>query len=210
MFRPIFIKQNKETFIDHLVTMTILWIIPLILVSIGGVLLSLIFNAHLTDSVFIMIIGVSMIAGFVLFPYFYTKRKYNVTFHDLGIKPFTLKELTIDILFILCLYFYLSTKDYSLNFIFISSIQMLLVASTEEFWARGTICYLLGKISENKWFIIVISSLSFAFLTHMNEPFMDNVLYRLPGSLIMGFIFMHTKNLRYTIIFHFSYNLINI
>jgi membrane protease YdiL (CAAX protease family) len=208
--KSIILKQDKETFIDHVVTLIILMVIPLLLVSVGGVLLSLILDGIVTDFVVIMIIGVSMTAGFVIFPYLYIKKKYNIRFHDLGIKQFTLKEVILDILIVLCLYFYLFTKDYSIHFLIISSIQMLLVASTEEFWARGTICYLLGKLSENKWVVIVVSSLAFAFLTHMNEPFTDNLLYRLPGALIMGIIFMHTKNLRYTILFHFSYNLMNL
>jgi membrane protease YdiL (CAAX protease family) len=208
--KAIILKQDKESYIDHLLTLIILMIIPILLVSVSGVILSLFAANILTDFVSIMIIGVSMAAGFVIFPYLYTKKKYNIGFNDLGIKPFSFNELMLEFFIILSLYLYLYTQDYSLNFLMISSIQMLLVASTEEFWARGTICFLLGKISKNKWFIILVSSLSFAFLTHMNEPVTDNLLYRLPGALTMGIIFMYTKNLRYTILFHFAYNILSL
>ncbi|RHW43309.1 CPBP family intramembrane metalloprotease [Neobacillus notoginsengisoli] len=200
--------QNKDKLINSIVTLIIMMILPLLVVSTVGVLLSITFSDFESDLSSVLIIGISMIFGFVFVPIIYIKKIYKLNLKDIGISEFSKREIIIETFVLLCLYAYLISSDMSIYSIFISSIQMLIVATTEEFWARGVICYLLNQIVENKWFIILASSLSFAFLTHMNEPFMDNLLYRLPGSVVMGVIFVYTKNLRYTILFHYIYNLV--
>lgn len=202
-------KQDKEGWIDLIVHLIILLIVPLLLVSIVGVIFAFAFAGIHHDFAAVIIVGISMTAGFILFPYLLAKKIYNPRLDDLGLKQFTVTEVIIQIAAITALYLFLSTKDYSFVHLLMISLQMLIVAATEEFWARGIICYMLKKIVDNKWFVLIVSSLAFAFLTHLNEPLLDNLLYRLPGGFVIGYIFLQTNNLRYAIMFHFAYNLIN-
>ncbi|WP_427181637.1 CPBP family intramembrane glutamic endopeptidase [Paenibacillus sp. TC-CSREp1] len=158
----------------------------------------------------LLIIGISMSAGFILVPYLYLRKLYQVQREELGIAVFHPLEFVIIGITLAALYLYLYGKGISSQVLILSTVQMFIVAVTEEFWARGAMCFVIRKLYNKTWFVVLLSSVCFAFVTHMNEPIMDNVLYRLPGSILMGIIYVKTNNLRYTILFHFTYNLMNI
>ena len=104
------------------------------------------------------------------------------------------------------LYIYL-LSNYDIKAIVLLSVQTLIVAISEEFWARGVLFYILRKLF-NSWFVVVLmSSVIFVFITHMNRDTIENFLYRMPGALIMGFIYQKTKKLQYSILFHYIYNI---
>lgn len=197
-------KDNSNIVIDILFVL----FVPLLLVPLLGLILY--FSIPNVDSTAlnISIVFLSMVAGFCILPYIYLKKKYNLTIGDFGIKALNVKTAILGIVCLILLEGYLFYTGRTISFLVVNSIQMAIVAFTEEFWARGAMCYLLAKISTRPWFIILLSSLSFAFLTHINEPFIDNLLYRLPGALVMGIIYVRTRNLLYTVLFHFSYNMV--
>jgi len=205
-----FIPSNKTSKdrISVMMDTLVLLFFPLMIVAISGVILFSLFPN--SETLNLLIIAISMGLGFCILPYLYLKRQYNVEFTSFGIKSLSKLDCLLLLLVFGGVSSYLLWTGETYSFVFLNSVQMLIVASTEEFWARGAICYILSKINNNPWFIIIVSSICFAFLTHINEPFIDNLIYRLPGALIMGFIFVKTKNLVYTILFHFSYNMLTL
>lgn len=125
---------------------------------------------------------------------------------ELGLKKFSKKDCVICTSCCLVLYIYL-LSNYDIKAIVLLSVQTLIVAISEEFWARGVLFYILRKLF-NSWFVVVLmSSVIFVFITHMNRDIIENFLYRMPGALIMGFIYQKTKKLQYSILFHYIYNI---
>lgn len=57
------------------------------------------------------------------------------------------------------------------------SVQTLIVAISEEFWARGVLFHILRKIFSSWFVIVLISSVIFVFVTHMNRDIIENLLY---------------------------------
>ncbi|MEK5231759.1 CPBP family intramembrane glutamic endopeptidase [Lysinibacillus sp. FSL K6-0232] len=197
-------KDKSNIVIDILFVL----FLPLLLVPLLGLILYFSFPNVDSRAFSIFVVFLSMASGFCILPYIYMKKKYDLTIGDFGIRALNIKTAIIGIVYLILLEVYLFYTGHTVSFLVVNSIQMAIVAFTEEFWARGAVCYLLYKISNRPWFIILLSSLFFAFLTHINEPFIDNLLYRLPGALVMGIIYVRTRNLLYTILFHFSYNMI--
>ncbi|WP_054768268.1 CPBP family intramembrane glutamic endopeptidase [Lysinibacillus parviboronicapiens] len=199
-------KNRSNVVIDILFVL----FLPLILVPLSGLVLY--FSFPNADSIVwhISIVFLSMASGFCFLPYLYLRKMYGISIGDFGIKTLNLRMVMIGVVSLILVEGYLYVSGQTFSFLVVNSIQMAIVAFTEEFWARGALCFLLAKISTKPWFIILLSSLCFAFLTHINEPVMDNLLYRFPGALVMGMIYVRTGNLFYTIVFHFSYNMISI
>jgi len=209
-WRAFSVKRQKENIIEVIGHFLILLILPTLMVSISGIVMSFLVPGNSEWVSLFLIIGVSMTVGFILFPYAYLKKLYQVKREELGVRSVQYLEIIIGCITLIFLYSYLFSKGIDFQVLILSTVQMCIVAVTEEFWARGAMCYIIRKLSNRAWFVVLLSSICFAFVTHMNEPFMDNVLYRLPGSIVMGVIYVKTNNLRYTVLFHFTYNLLNI
>ena len=126
---------------------------------------------------------------------------------ELGIKKFSKKDSVICTICCLVLYIYL-LLNYEMRAIVLLSVQTLIVAISEEFWARGVLFYVLRKIFSNWLAVVLISSVIFVFVTHMNRDIIENLLYRMPGALIMGLIYQKTEKLQYSILFHYIYNIL--
>ncbi|CAH2713687.1 hypothetical protein BACCIP111895_00841 [Neobacillus rhizosphaerae] len=203
---PSLIKDRPSVIMDTL----ILLFLPLMFVSISGLLLLFSFP-NITSEIFsLFIVAISMTSGFCLIPYLYLKIRYRVSLVDIGIKAMSKYDIILMLVVMAFVSSYLLYIGQTTSYIILNGIQMLIVATTEEFWARGAICFLLFKLTKSHWLVIILSSIFFAFFTHLNEPFIENILYRLPGSFVMGIIFVKTRNLLYTILFHFLYNMIMI
>jgi membrane protease YdiL (CAAX protease family) len=72
-------------------------------------------------------------------------------------------------------------KSYiGLNYI----ISVVVIAFSEEFLFR----YFL--IDDKTYFNLMISSLVFAFVVHMNEPLMTNLVIRLPLGVVLGLVYI--------------------
>lgn len=88
----------------------------------------------------------------------------------------------------------------------ISLLLMAMVAIAEELVFRG---YILTNLldSFNKWIALSISAAVFAIF-HINNPDMNAVamVNLFFGGLILGVNYIYTRNLWYSILFHFSWN----
>lgn len=145
--------------------------------------------------------------SFIFFPLIILRKQNKVNLEELGIcKPRKI-DMIICCACILVFYSYLFL-NYGIATIIPLSIQTMIVAISEEFWARGVLFYILRKIFHSWPVIVLISSIIFVFITHMNRELIENVLYRLPGGFIMGLIYQKTGKLHYSIFFHFFYNVL--
>lgn len=194
----------------HILNILFVSFIPISIVSVIGMVMSISFSKIQNTLVDLSIVLVSLVLGLILCPYVYVRKLYKISLADLGFKKITIKEILIFIVSLISLFIIIISTKNDIYKISVFSIQMLIVAVCEEFWGRGVLCYLLGKITDNKYIIIMLSSIIFTFITHANRPILENLIYRFPGALIMGIIYVNTKNIRYSMLFHYCYNLINL
>lgn len=89
---------------------------------------------------------------------------------------------------------------------FLQLLLMVVVAFVEEIMFRG---YLLNNLmqSMNKWVALLISASLFA-LVHLDNPDVTWVSFAniLLAGLVLGINYAYTKNLWYSIVFHFMWN----
>lgn len=151
---------------------------------------------------------VSMILSFVVIPLLFLQRMgYDIDYKEIGIsKPNLFTLLLIAAVFIICSAYY-QVGNFLENPIQLA-IQIFPVALSEEIWARGALFYLLKKYKVNNFWIILISALIFAFVTHLNRPILENIIYRFPGGLLLAFAYYKTKKLEVPVAIHFLNNFI--
>lgn len=146
-------------------------------------------------------------AGFILCPVLMLRKVKLPALGELGIKRLTVLDSIICALAVTVVIFYIGLS-YGFDSLRVLAIETIIIACCEEFWARGVLFYVLEKMELNAVAVIVISSLIFVFVTHMNRAPLENLLYRLPGAILMGVIYKKTGKLAYSITFHYCYNLL--
>lgn len=92
--------------------------------------------------------------------------------------------------------------------LFTGMVSMAMVAFYEELVFRG---YLLGNLMEsmNKWAALLISAVLFA-LAHLSNPHLSApaVVNVLLAGLLLGINYIQTRNLWFSIAFHFAWNFV--
>lgn len=151
--------------------------------------------------------AIVLISSFIIAPYILLKKNYQVDLCELGVsfenKISILFELLIIFLFVVGVKYILNPPAY------LSLVgSTIFVAVSEEFWARGCIFYLYGRMFKNKIIVLIISTLIFVFIVHVNRGIVENIIYRFPGALVMGLIYWRTGKIQYSIGFHFIYNIL--
>lgn len=138
-------KDKSNIVIDILFVL----FLPLLLVPLLGLILYFSFPNVDSRAFSIFVVFLSMASGFCILPYIYMKKKYDLTIGDFGIRALNIKTAIIGIVYLILLEVYLFYTYHTVSFLVVNSIQMAIVAFTEEFWARGAVCYLLYKISNS-------------------------------------------------------------
>ena len=85
-------------------------------------------------------------------------------------------------------------------------VQNIPIAFCEEFWCKGVIFTQLKHIFKNNYIVILISAIIFAFITHLGQSFLANLVVRFPFGLVSGFIYYKTGKLIYPVLLHLLYN----
>lgn len=193
----------KKISVDNILFLMLMAIVPTVLVIIISFIFFILSGGknEVVQSLVVLPFSFILIPGIIL------SRLEKVCLEELGIKKFSRKDVVICTTCCLVLYTYLLLK-YEIRAIVLLSVQMFIVAISEEFWARGVLFYILRKIFSNWYVVVLISSVIFVFVTHMNRDLIENLLYRMPGALIMGFIYQKTEKLQYSILFHYVYNIL--
>lgn len=131
----------KKINIDNILFLLLMAILPTILVI-------------LTSFVFLLLPGekneiiqslVVLPFSFIVVPSIIMFQQEKIALTELGIKKFSGKDILIISICLFALYVYL-LMNYEVNVIVLLSVQILIVAISEEFWARGVLFYILRKI----------------------------------------------------------------
>lgn len=193
----------KKISIDYIFFLILMAVIPTILVMITSFIF-LFLPGNKNEIVQSLIV---LPFSFIIIPTFLLIKKEKVLLEELGIRKPSQVDIIIICVCIIALYLFLF-NNYKFDVILYLSFQTLIVAVSEEFWARGIIFYILRKSIRSWLIVVVVSSLIFVFITHMNRGIIENLLFRMPGALIMGYIYQKTGKLQYSILFHFIYNVL--
>ena len=156
----------------------------------------------------VLLTWVTMGFSFIIFSFALYKRMGAITLKDIGLKKISWHESVIIIVILLALGTVIYKRgiiDSALAFII---LQQLIVCVSEEFWARGILICKLKQMKLSKLQILIVSSIAFAFLIHSGASLTENVIYRLPISIIFGLTFLSTGKLYLPIALHFLNNII--
>ncbi|WP_338112906.1 CPBP family intramembrane glutamic endopeptidase [Staphylococcus felis] len=140
-------------------------------------------------------LGISMIVGFILTPTILLHRL--IGFNYSVIYMFSMKRFLI-----------YSNDFYNITIFSIKTediIHPFIVATCEEFLFRGIFfSLLLCKFSKFK--AILIGSLIFSLLLHLNGNFIENFIIKFPASIIL-YLIRDKLGLQESIVVHWLYNL---
>ncbi|MGJ5703072.1 CPBP family glutamic-type intramembrane protease [Staphylococcus equorum] len=137
-----------------------------------------------------------MIVGFILTPTILLHRL--IGFNYSAIYMFSIKRFLIYIVIIFTILLFFSIKIEDI-------IHPFVVATCEEFLFRGLFfSLLLSKFSKFK--AILIGSLIFSLLLHLNGNFVGNFLTKFPTSIIL-YLIRDKVGLQESIVVHWLYNL---
>lgn len=149
-------------------------------------------------------IWVSMLLGMVVLPACYLQREHGPLQHDdLGVRWPGLPQLLIGLCLLTGLAVHMSLRDPAVLWAFLQNIP---IAFSEEFWSKGILIRQLVSYVKSPVVLIVVSACVFAFVTHFNQPFLANLLYRFPFGLLTAMLFLWTKSLYWPICLHLGYN----
>lgn len=199
-------KKLRSTAVDDVMFLGLLVIIPMMAVLITSfIFLALIKNGN--DAAGLIQTWVVMGISFVAIPAFIVNKKYKITAGDIGVVKIEPLEMVAGLFLLILLYCYLTGKTdrYSLLLL---ALQTLAVAVCEEIWARGILFFVIGKFMPNRIAVIILSSILFTFFIHINRGFYNNLIYRLPGAIIMSLVYDRSRKIHYSVMVHFAYNML--
>ncbi len=205
------IKFNKNR-MDDIIFLAFISIMPVFAVGFLALIMVFLLNPIKNNYIGLIQTWIAMPLGFCLLPYIFINKYYKdlKDLKSLGLVKPKLIEVIFVLIVLILFYSYLISKTNDINKIILLSIQTLAVAISEEFWARGSLFYVLKKITKNQIIIILISSLVFAFITHLNRGFLENLIYRFPSAILLGLVYLKTGKLQYPILIHFINNMTTI
>jgi hypothetical protein len=199
-------KKLKDIAIDDVMFLGLIVIVPMVAVLVISLIL---FNFLKSGNNVAELIQTWIVMGlsFVIIPGFIVNKKYRFTAGDIGIVKIKLKEILVGAFIIILMYGYLTGKTGAYSLLLLS-LQTIAVAVCEEMWARGILFYVISKFTSNRIVMILLSSVIFTFLIHINRGFYNNLIYRLPGAVLMCVVYDRSKKLHYSILVHFVYNML--
>lgn len=202
------LKKVVEDKYDDMMFLLLIIFIPFISILFTSFILMLLIGnkAYLLE---LLQTWIAMGTSFIAIPIIMINKKYHISRKDIGIIKISMKEWIGGIVCIVLLYLYIAGKAPRYQIILLS-LQTFAVAVSEEIWARGILFYLIKKITSNKIVVLALSSFMFVFLIHANRGIINNLLYRLPGAIIMGIAYEKTGKLYYSILIHYIYNMVAI
>ncbi|MCD6384613.1 CPBP family intramembrane metalloprotease [Candidatus Sumerlaeota bacterium] len=183
----------------------------------GGSLLNRPFNACFLRVNLRFTSLLAFVMGCVLLPLLWERvfRKRNLRDFGVRIPEKFLTNALLSILLFLLLFVYVhivlatprARPPFTPLCFFLICVGWLVSAFCEEFLFRGFIqrrfSHCLGTYSG--W---VVASIFFAFLFHPLAPILDNLLFRFPFALIVGFVYLRTQSILIPTVMHWAMNML--
>lgn len=124
---------------------------------------------------------------------------------------FSFKQVSILIIsvILITIYVFLFTEKYiSAIYIFLFIVLNFLIAWEEEFVYRLLVPEILKILFRNFFIICLLQGIIFSYLGHMEESILDNLLYRLPLSIVLFVIRNKTGNILLSTTIHALWNIV--
>ena len=134
--------------------------------------------------------------GFIIIPHLIAQ-KNSLYSSEYDIRFSWKSYLLIAVLIFIANLFFIKSNEY---------FQQMIISACEEFLFRFVLYKILRKHYQY-WPTIIITSLLFGFVLHLNYPFMDNLLIRTPAGIVFSLLASHL-GLQYAIAGHWLYNLV--
>ena len=134
--------------------------------------------------------------GFIVIPHLIAQ-KNSLYSNEYDIHFSWKSYLLIAVLIFIANLFFIKSNEY---------FQQMIISACEEFLFRFVLYKILRKHYQY-WPTIIITSLLFGFVLHLNYPFMDNLLIRTPAGIVFSLLASHL-GLQYAIAGHWLYNLV--
>lgn len=152
----------------------------------------------------------SMVCGLCIIPGVLVKKMYKVTVSQLGLGKIKSMEIVSIAMLIIAttILLFVSGKNIDLGLLIIVLIQNIGVAFSEEFFTKGVLYYIAGHISGIKIFAVTTCALVFAFLLHGSDSFYTNLFYRLPMGIVLGIVYLKSRNIYIPVCLHIANNLL--
>ncbi|REH77467.1 CPBP family intramembrane metalloprotease [Staphylococcus felis] len=189
------LRDNRYSKLEIIFLCIGLTILATFILNMGSLIIILLPDVSI-NNLQIIGLGISMIVGFILTPTILLHRL--IGFNYSVIYMFSMKRflIYIVIIFTILLFFSIKTEDI---------IHPFIVATCEEFLFRGIFfSLLLSKFSKFK--AILIGSLIFSLLLHLNGNFIENFIIKFPASIIL-YLIRDKLGLQESIVVHWLYNL---
>ncbi|MFO3689017.1 CPBP family intramembrane glutamic endopeptidase [Staphylococcus felis] len=189
------LRDNRYSKLEIIFLCIGLTILATFILNMGSLIIILLPDVSI-NNLQIIGLGISMIVGFILTPTILLHKL--IGFNYSVIYMFSMKRFLIYIvmIFTILLFFSIKTEDI---------IHPFIVATCEEFLFRGIFfSLLLSKFSKFK--AILIGSLIFSLLLHLNGNFIENFIIKFPASIIL-YLIRDKLGLQESIVVHWLYNL---
>jgi membrane protease YdiL (CAAX protease family) len=155
------------------------------------------------------------ILGLAILPVVWEKAVRNTGLQEIGlfIPHDFFKEFIYGaaLLVIFILYRYMLTPKHTGIFnlspyiILLMFICWIVIALGEEILYRGVIQRRLFTLLGTNWGL-VLASIMFAFAGHSGEPWINNLVFRLPFGLILGYLYLRSQSILIPIFVHWAFN----
>lgn len=185
-------KNNK---IFYLIIVVALIMLAGLIANIGNVALVML-EILQNDSGHLFVKLVGMSTGFILIPTFISK-KIGIEFEE-ELVPFSKNQSILMLVIILLM-----------NSIFIKSDEIftaLIVAICEEYLFRYVAFHILSK-EYHTFFTIIVTSLLFGLLLHINGDFWLNAMIKVPAGYLLSRVGLKF-GLQYSIAIHWLHNVV--
>lgn len=179
----------------------------LVLEGLILIILQIMFHNYMSEAINIATIAIAICVASLLYPFILLKQLYSIQAIDVGVHYCIISSTLILTTSLFCLFFIMHTQQYSKH-IFFLIVQNFFVAAGEEFVARGCLFYLLRKIVKKESTVIIISTIIFVFIFHSNSSIVDNLIWRLPITILLSIVYSKTQSIVNSGIIHMTYNVI--
>lgn len=200
----------------QIINIIVVSLVLLLIMTISIVFLSFGELATIGDSTFIeypllsiSALSLPLFISLFIIPYVFAVKGQKMNKNDLllskpkGKTVSTVNYVSILLSIIITVYFFSNEP----MFLYVVIINFIVIAFVEEFFFRGYVqqrlLRILGPVAS-----ITISSALFAFILHSNMSFTDNLIYRMPVGLILGFIAYKSQSIWPAVNLHYGYNVL--
>lgn len=200
--------NEKNKIANNIVILIGLVIGSLFMQGVLVILLQVLLKDFMSELVNALTVGVALTVTSIIFPYFVMTRVAGCSKAEIGLKKPTKFEFIVSFCIMAAGVVVAWQITHQWEMVLVIALHNIFVSFGEEFIARGCMFAQLRKIYPKDWFVLCVSTLIFVFVFHSDASFLENLIWRLPVSVLLTLTYYKTKKLTVPIALHFTYNVI--